>query len=135
VSKDLSQRSISDTIFDLKENLTFLYPNIHSDIFKKFSSAGKSGDEGTKTSAGYILHSLKTHVQGPVHEFPSTSFGQYDMIAGGGSGGAGASGYTDESNVNVPDTMDYDIGDINITDILNITSAANFYQDHGGNPM
>ena len=24
--------------------------------------------------------------------------------------------------------MDYDIGDINITDILNITSAANFYQ-------
>ena len=33
-----------------------------------------------------------------------------------------------QSNVNVPDTMDYDIGDINITDILNITSAANFYQ-------
>jgi len=119
VSKDLSQRSISDTIFDLQENLTYLYPNIPRDIFKKFSSA-ITKDTGP-TSHGYVPHSLKTHVQGPVNEYsnPATPLNPYEMY--------GAGGYTDEVDAS---NMEYDIGDINITDILNITSASNLYQDH-----
>lgn len=65
-TKDLSQRSIWDTIFDLEEHLTFVYPNIPKESFKKFSAqptppAPYKGD-------GYVPHQLRTHVQGATYD-------------------------------------------------------------------
>lgn len=115
VSKDLSQRSIADTIFDLQENLTFLYPNIPNEVFKKFSSASTK-DMGQQTSYGYVPHSLKTHVQGLANDYanPATPSNPYEL------------GYVnyEPGSVETGD-MDYDIEGINIADILDITTAGN----------
>jgi len=59
-TKDLNQRSIEDTIFDLKEHLTFVYPNIPKDAFKQFSNQPAAAT----TRDGYVPHQLRTHVQG-----------------------------------------------------------------------
>ncbi|XP_023331854.1 signal transducer and activator of transcription 5A [Eurytemora carolleeae] len=109
VHKDLSQRSIADTIFDLKENLTALYPNIPCDVFKKFSASSK---EIGQTSHGYVPHSLKTHVQGPANEYsnPTTPLNPYEI-------GYEGSGYPEDVN-----GMDYDIAEFNIQEILNISN-------------
>jgi len=59
-TKDLSQRSIGDTIFDLKEHLTFVFPNIPKAAFKKFSAHPVA----PQPRDGYVPHQLRTHVQG-----------------------------------------------------------------------
>lgn len=59
-TKDLSQRSMADTIFDL-ENLTFLYPDIPKDAFKKFCSSNSTPQNGPN---GYVPHQLVTQVAG-----------------------------------------------------------------------
>jgi len=119
VSKDLSQRSIADTIFDLQENLAYLYPTVPADAFKKFSSAVNK-DVGQAVSHGYVAHTLKTHVQGPTQDLsnPATPISAYDASGYGG----GAMGYSEDTN-----DMEFDYNDINITDILNITT--NMYPD------
>lgn len=61
-TKDLSQRSIGDTIFDLKEHLTFVYPNIPKDAFKQFSAQPPA----PPSKDGYVPHQLRTHVPGLV---------------------------------------------------------------------
>ena len=61
-TKDLSQRSIGDTIFDLKEHLTIVYPNIPKDAFKKFSAQPTPPQQ----KDGYVPHTLRTHVPGDL---------------------------------------------------------------------
>ena len=62
-TKDLSQRSIADVIFDLQEYLTFLFPNTPKEAFRKFSTSAAQ-NERSQTATGYVPHSLKTHVPG-----------------------------------------------------------------------
>ena len=52
----LSQRSIGDTIFDLKEHLTIVYPNIPKDAFKKFSAQPTPPQQ----KDGYVPFTLTT---------------------------------------------------------------------------
>ena len=60
-TKDLSQRSMADVIFDLND-LTQLYPNIKKENFRKFCSAAMS--QNAPTANGYVKHMLVTHVEG-----------------------------------------------------------------------
>ena len=74
-TKDLSQRSIGDTIFDLKEHLTFVYPDIPKEAFNKFSAQPAP----PQPKDGYVPHQLRTHVQGRQEAPPakySQSFGR-----------------------------------------------------------
>ena len=57
-TQDLNQRCMADVIFDLTE-LTFLYPNIHKESFKKFVTT-----KAPTTSSGYVNHNLVTRVEG-----------------------------------------------------------------------
>ena len=57
-TRDLNQRCMADVIFDLTE-LTFLYPNIHKESFKKFVTT-----KAPTTSSGYVNHNLVTRVEG-----------------------------------------------------------------------
>jgi len=69
-TKDLSQRSIADVIFDLQEYLTFLFPNTPKEAFRKFS-ASAAQTERARTDTGYVPHSLKTHVSDFPERAPS----------------------------------------------------------------
>ena len=67
-TKDLSQRSIADSLFDLEKNLSCVYQYpapIPLEAFRKFSSAVPGADKKDPNS-GYVPHSLKTHVPGPM---------------------------------------------------------------------
>jgi len=128
VSKDLSQRSIADTIFDLQENLTYLYPNLNREAFRPFSAAAQK-EMAPPASSGYVPHSLKTHVQGyvppslksqvpgqaPDFSNPNTPVNPYDAVAGYGT----AHHYQESEGM---DTID--ISGINIQDLLDM----NMYQ-------
>merc|ERR1711971_352081 len=57
-TRDLNQRCMADVIFDLTE-LTFLYPHIPKDSFKKFVTT-----KAPTTSSGYVNHNLVTRVEG-----------------------------------------------------------------------
>ena len=59
-TKDLSQRSMADVIFDLND-LVVLYPDIPKEAFRKFSAA-----QGQTPMApnGYVKHTLVTQVEG-----------------------------------------------------------------------
>ena len=60
-TKDLSQRSMADVIFDLND-LTQLYPNIQKENFRKFCSAAQG--QNVPSANGYVKHMLVTHVEG-----------------------------------------------------------------------
>ncbi|XP_059094074.1 signal transducer and activator of transcription 5B-like isoform X2 [Tigriopus californicus] len=81
-TKDLSQRSMADTIFDL-DDLTFLYPDIPKDAFKKFCSSSCTPQNAPN---GYVAHKLVTQVAGGSGSMsnPPTPIG-YDQIYMGGS--------------------------------------------------
>jgi signal transducer and activator of transcription 5B len=120
VSKDLSQRSIADTIFDLQENLTFLYPTFPSDLFKQFSSVAQK-EMAPPASSGYVPHGLKIHVQSLTPEFsnPNTPNPyEQNMYMG--------NHYQEDTT----ESMDYNIGDINIHELLDM----GVYQAQPGQP-
>lgn len=68
-TKDLSQRSIADSLFDLEKDLKNVfvplpggsYKYAELEMFRKFSSAVQGVDRGASNS-GYVPHSLRTHV-------------------------------------------------------------------------
>ena len=60
-TKDLSQRSMADVIFDLND-LSVLYPNVPKETFKKFTSASMS--QSPSAGYGYVRHMLVTQVEG-----------------------------------------------------------------------
>ena len=68
-TKDLSQRSIADSLFDLEKDLKNVfvplpggsYKYAELEMFRKFSSAVQGADRGASNS-GYVPHSLRTHV-------------------------------------------------------------------------
>jgi len=68
-TKDLSQRSIADVVFDLDNSLTFVYQFPMEggpkalEVFRKFSSQNQTNQP---TATGYVPHQLKTHVSGPA---------------------------------------------------------------------
>ena len=65
-TKDLSQRSIADVVFDLQHKLTFVYQfptPISIEAFREFSSPALSA-AAKPTNTGYVPHELKTHVPG-----------------------------------------------------------------------
>merc|ERR1712130_121641 len=131
-TKDLSQRSIGDTIFDLKEHLTIVYPNIPKDAFKKFSAQSTPPQQ----KDGYVPHTLRTHVPGlqpdspenfnninynPIGSPPSFPMPAYSN----GPGGYGT-GMEDTYN---PNFVDFETSTINISDIgdiLGIATSMNF---------
>ena len=57
-NRDLSQRSIVDTIFDLDEHLTFLYPTVPKDSLRKFIEATQQPNKG------YVPSPLRRHLEG-----------------------------------------------------------------------
>ena len=59
-TKDLGQKSIGDTIFDLQEHLTFVYPNIPKDAFNKFSAQSTP----PPPKDGYVPHITRTLLSG-----------------------------------------------------------------------
>jgi len=59
-TKDLSQRSMADVVFDINE-LTVLYPNIPKEVFEKHCS--NTIKEEKPTNSGYIKHNLVTKLQ------------------------------------------------------------------------
>jgi len=129
-TKDLSQRSIGDTIFDLKEHLTIVYPNIPKDAFKKFSAQPTPPQQ----KDGYVPHTLRTHVQGLQPDSPD-NFNNYNPISSPGfqmppyQNGPGY-GAMDSDPYNQPGFVDFDTtSTINITDIgdiLGIATSMNF---------
>lgn len=59
-TRDLSQRSMADVVFDINE-LTVLYPNIPKEVFRKHCS--NSTQEQQPTATGYVKHILVTQLQ------------------------------------------------------------------------
>ena len=59
-SRDLSQRSMADVVFDIND-LTVLYPNIPKEVFRKHCSTGTQEQQPTAT--GYVKHILVTQLQ------------------------------------------------------------------------
>ena len=68
-TKDLSQRSIADVVFDLDKSLSVVYQSPleggpkAKEVFRKFSSQNL---QNQPTATGYVPHQLKTHVSGPA---------------------------------------------------------------------
>merc|ERR1719219_236764 len=68
-TKDLSQRSIADVVFDLDKSLSVVYQDYREggpkakEVFRKFSSQNLVNQP---TGSGYVPHQLKTHVSGPA---------------------------------------------------------------------
>ena len=60
-TRNLSQRSMADVIFDIAD-LTVLYPDVPKEAFRKFSSS--SMGQGSSTANGYVRHTLVTQVEG-----------------------------------------------------------------------
>jgi len=60
-SRDLSQRSMADVVFDIND-LTVLYPNIPKEVFRKHCSTATQEQQPTAT--GYVKHILVTQLQG-----------------------------------------------------------------------
>jgi len=81
-TKDLSQRSIADSLFDLEKDLKNVfvplpggsYKYAELEMFRKFSSAVQGVDRGANNS-GYVPHSLRTHVTA------QSEINGYDQIA------------------------------------------------------
>jgi len=130
-TKDLSQRSIGDTIFDLKEHLTIVYPNIPKDAFKKFSAQPTPPQQ----KDGYVPHTLRTHVPGLQPDSPENfnninynpigspqSFSMASYPNGPGYGAGMDPTYN-------PSFDDFETSTINISDIgdiLGIATSMNF---------
>jgi len=125
-TKDLSQRSIADVIFDLQEYLTFLFPNTPKEAFRKFS-ASAAQTERARTDTGYVPHSLKTHVSG----FGGS--GAYDTFLnpnspyqGGLDWSHGESHYSGDGEIAMhgedSNIGGFDPSTININDILGIAT-------------
>ncbi len=62
-TKDLSQRSMADVIFDLNDLVT-LYPEVPKENFRRFSSAAAAAQGASPSANGYVKHMLVTHVEG-----------------------------------------------------------------------
>lgn len=62
-TKDLSQRSMADVIFDLGD-LTVLYPDQPKEVLHKFTSAAMQAGGAAAAANGYVKHMLVTHVEG-----------------------------------------------------------------------
>ena len=77
-TRDLNQRCMADVIFDLTE-LTFLYPNIHKESFKKFVTTKAP----TTSSGPYVNHNLVTRVEGAGgYAAPNAPLGTLDIADG-----------------------------------------------------
>ena len=59
-SRDLSQRSMADVVFDIND-LTVLYPNTPKEVFRKHCSIATQEQQPTAT--GYVKHILVTQLQ------------------------------------------------------------------------
>ena len=70
-TKDLSQRSIADVVFDLDKSLSVVYQSPleggpkAKEVFRKFSSQNLQ-NQPSCSGSGYVPHQLKTHVTGPA---------------------------------------------------------------------
>ena len=60
-TRDLSQRSMADVIFDLPD-LTYLFPETPKEAFRQFCSSNTGA--GAPTANGYVRHTLVTQVEG-----------------------------------------------------------------------
>lgn len=123
-TKDLSQRSIADVIFDLQEYLTFLFPNIPKEAFRKFSTSAAQ-NERSQTATGYVPHSLKTHVPGFA---PSDTMSLHPSSPYQGTLGWSHddSYYSQEGDMHGDDGSNmggFDPSTINIADILGIATT------------
>jgi len=68
-TRDLSQRSMADTVFDIK-NLTTLYPDVDKELLRKFCSPANQGAAAQPTANGYVRHQLVTQVEGAPEQTP-----------------------------------------------------------------
>jgi len=126
-TKDLSQRSVADVIFDLQE-LTYLYPQIPKEHFRQFSASAAQSKE-SQTASGYVPHSLKIHA--PVPGAPEGSYGTLQQYPGspyqpdGWSGSHDASFcYSQEGEMHDDNSMGgFDPSTININEILGIANT------------
>jgi hypothetical protein len=77
-TRNLSQRSMADVIFDLT-SLSVLYPDIPKENFRKFCSSNTA--QGAPTSNGYVRHTLVTHVEGvpSMDSNPATPHSMYSV--------------------------------------------------------
>jgi len=131
-TRDLSQRSISDVIFDLQQHLTVLYPNTPMEAFRKFSNSANK-DQVPASNSGYVPHTLKTHVPGVSYDqvcSPATPARQQDDLYGQNfvhqtyQGIPGFEGM-DETSMdlgNVPE-ITFDPNQIDVNQILGIANA------------
>jgi len=86
-TKDLSQRSMADVIFDLND-LSLLYPDVPKENFRRFCSAAQPGASSGPSANGYVKHMLVTHVEGvssSVDSNPATPAGYDYNVASVGS--------------------------------------------------
>jgi len=76
-TRDLSQRSMADTVFDIKF-LMLVYPDTPKENLRKFCSQANQGAAAPQTANGYVRHQLVTQVEGSENE-PASG---YDPNAG-----------------------------------------------------
>jgi len=128
-TRDLSQRSIADVIFDLQEYLTILYPNTPMEAFRKFSNSANK-DQVQPTSSGYVPHTLKTHVPGVAindcMSNPATPARPQDDHYGMGMNhhyqGFQDMGM-DDGAMDIAPEINFDVNQIDVNQILGIASA------------
>merc|ERR1719219_2035177 len=117
-TKDLSQRSIADVVFDLDKSLSVVYQSPleggpkAKEVFRKFSSQNL---QNQPTATGYVPHQLKTHVSGPA----SGGYEVTGFMSPHGSEWHDASEYTYTAEDN---SMQDDLNTGQLLDILGIVS-------------
>jgi len=122
-TKDLSQRSIADVIFDLQEYLTFLFPNTPKEAFRKFSTSAAQ-NERAQTATGYVPHSLKTHVpMGPGFGPSDPTMNPYSPEMYGGCNNDPSYWSPDDAGMVSDEPIPFDPSTININDILGIAAT------------
>lgn len=110
-TRDLSQRSMADTVFDIKF-LIYVYPDTLKENLRKFCSASNQGAAAPQTTNGYVRHQLVTQVEGSENEPAASTSGAYDVGAF-----SPVSGFED-----VMDIPDFDFAEqIDVRQILALT--------------
>jgi len=135
-TRDLSQRSMADVIFDLPD-LTYLFPETPKEAFRQFCSSNTGA--GAPTANGYVRHTLVTQVEG----FSAGYDTKIGLSAPTTPMAAGGLQY--QSEIQQPWQMDMDMSDmpsvdintgIDVLSILGITEDGSTFmqpQDPQGN--
>jgi len=120
-TRDLSQRSMADTVFDIKF-LIYVYPDTPKENLRRFCSQANQGAAAPQTTNGYVRHQLVTQVEGSEYDPAVAAAAAAAAAASGGNYDPNAAGPFSPMSGYLEGEMEFDIPDqIDIRQILELT--------------